>query len=327
MKKRSLSLLTAISILISCSPLYANAVTSGSFAPDIFNDCICLEDDWSAMFIGKYEAVYMKPNENHGASFYFVESYPDMITFSVSKDFDEAFFEQIINEIDYGLVLQYQKNAADCNCIVTLKNDEGQYAPIGSKTAKELYKKLSEYVTAFDYKYDRYMYNYGVYEYLTGYEEMDYSFSIEERLNEYLESNDINASLVKYSAGDTVLSGKQADCDKLYVVPENDITIMQHYELAKSIAEETGIRPHGVSPTGLGGNTKEKNIDFEYYLDGDSNCDGIVELADAIFIMQFLANPDKYQISVQGRFNGDTDNNGITSGDALAIQEYLLGLR
>ena len=69
---------------------------------------------------------------------------------------------------------------------------------------------------------------------------------------------------------------------------------------------------------------------------GDANCDGVVELADAIIIMQSLANPDKYgsegsdplHITDQGKINGDVDKNveGITSNDALFIQRCLLGL-
>ena len=59
---------------------------------------------------------------------------------------------------------------------------------------------------------------------------------------------------------------------------------------------------------------------------GDANCDGTVELADAILIMQSLANPNKYTITEQGRINGDVDKTtkGLTSGDALRIQEFLL---
>ena len=62
---------------------------------------------------------------------------------------------------------------------------------------------------------------------------------------------------------------------------------------------------------------------------GDTNCDGTVELADAILIMQYLANPNKYNITEQGKLNGDVDKtvNGLTSNDALRIQEYLLHLR
>ena len=64
----------------------------------------------------------------------------------------------------------------------------------------------------------------------------------------------------------------------------------------------------------------------EYILPGDTNCDGRVDLADAIFIMQALANPNRYQLTEQGRVNGDVDRStvGITADDALAIQMSLL---
>ena len=67
---------------------------------------------------------------------------------------------------------------------------------------------------------------------------------------------------------------------------------------------------------------------------GDTNCDTRIELADAILIMQSLANPNKYGIggtaanplTEQGRINGDVDKatQGLTGDDALMIQEYLL---
>ena len=69
---------------------------------------------------------------------------------------------------------------------------------------------------------------------------------------------------------------------------------------------------------------------------GDTNCDGTVELADAILIMQALANPNKYgltgsderHLTGQGKANGDVTGNkdGLTSDDALTIQMYLLKL-
>ncbi|MBR5683450.1 MAG: cellulose 1,4-beta-cellobiosidase [Ruminococcus sp.] len=67
---------------------------------------------------------------------------------------------------------------------------------------------------------------------------------------------------------------------------------------------------------------------------GDANCDGGIDMSDAVLIMQSLANPDKYgvngssdkHITNQGIANGDVDisSKGITSNDALRIQEYLL---
>jgi hypothetical protein len=67
---------------------------------------------------------------------------------------------------------------------------------------------------------------------------------------------------------------------------------------------------------------------------GDANCDGKVDLADAILIMQSLANPNKYGIdgtaehhlTAQGRANADMNGDGLTVDDALAIQLKLLGL-
>ena len=67
-------------------------------------------------------------------------------------------------------------------------------------------------------------------------------------------------------------------------------------------------------------------------LKGDTSCDGKVELADAILIMQSLANPDKYgengtaekPLTKQGRKNGDVNSNGLSADDALSIQKFLL---
>ena len=57
-------------------------------------------------------------------------------------------------------------------------------------------------------------------------------------------------------------------------------------------------------------------------------------MADAVLIMQSLANPNKYgiggtdakAITVQGKENADVDTStkGLTSNDALQIQLYLL---
>ena len=61
---------------------------------------------------------------------------------------------------------------------------------------------------------------------------------------------------------------------------------------------------------------------------GDANCDKQVNMADAVLIMQSIANPDKYKLTAEGERNGDVDNNGngITNGDALKIQQFKLNL-
>ncbi len=69
---------------------------------------------------------------------------------------------------------------------------------------------------------------------------------------------------------------------------------------------------------------------------GDANCDGIVNVADAVLIMQSLANPSAYgltgsdanHITEQGYANADCESagNGVTNKDALAIQKLRLDL-
>ena len=69
---------------------------------------------------------------------------------------------------------------------------------------------------------------------------------------------------------------------------------------------------------------------------GDANCDGSVNLSDAILIMQAIGNPDSYgvngteesRISKQGEINGDVNDpgSGLTNSDSLTIQKYLLKL-
>lgn len=74
---------------------------------------------------------------------------------------------------------------------------------------------------------------------------------------------------------------------------------------------------------------------------GDANCDKVVDIADAVLIMQSLANPDVYgitgsdptHITEQGSKNadvagGDADKggDGVTNADALRVQEYRLKL-
>ena len=61
---------------------------------------------------------------------------------------------------------------------------------------------------------------------------------------------------------------------------------------------------------------------------GDTNCNGTVDMSDAVLIMQTLSNPSKFSVTDQGRANGDVSEsgNGLTNADALAIQKYCLGV-
>ena len=67
------------------------------------------------------------------------------------------------------------------------------------------------------------------------------------------------------------------------------------------------------------------NINAESTLIGDANLDGAVTVSDAVAILQFIANKDKYQLTEQGKKNADVfyRGDGITAADALRIQQAL----
>lgn len=61
-------------------------------------------------------------------------------------------------------------------------------------------------------------------------------------------------------------------------------------------------------------------------LKGDANCDGSVDVSDAVFILQAIADPsnDEFARTAQGEINADCRNagNGVDAEDALAILEF-----
>ena len=60
---------------------------------------------------------------------------------------------------------------------------------------------------------------------------------------------------------------------------------------------------------------------------GDANCDGKVNVADAVAILQYIANQTKYPLSDEGMINADVDGEpGITGGDSVVIQKIDAGI-
>lgn len=116
----------------------------------------------------------------------------------------------------------------------------------------------------------------------------------------------MNAKMIKTESGEdayVIKINSDTHKDKLYL-----------YTLARTSDKK---RPE----------SSEETLEFlRNHTLGDANCDQSVNMADAVLIMQSIANPDKYELSEQGRINADTDGNGVTNADALNIQKQLLGL-
>ena len=317
MNRKIISFVCAV-LLAVCSvvPAIANADTGHNFNADNFKDCIELEEtEWGKIWGGRYERIFLEPREYSVVLVHLVESYPDSIQFKIDKSIDEKLIEQIIKEVDSGFVLTCFKTTStnEYNCTVHLRDSSEQYAGIDSKTAKQLYNAISEYAVGFDYKYGRYTYNTITYEYLTGYDPFFYcdeftEEEIEEMLCEYVKNNNINASVER-----------KPDSRNIYIVPENT-DIIEHYRLALDIFDKTGLRPYGVMPDGTDNISGGTTIDIANSVDGDANCDGTTSISDAVLILQYLANSEKYPLTEQGIFNADTGFDGITGADASYIQ-------
>ena len=69
-------------------------------------------------------------------------------------------------------------------------------------------------------------------------------------------------------------------------------------------------------------NAIQKNL--QNYPKAFAPLDGKVDISDAVLIMQYLSNPEKYPISDKGIDLGDVCNrgDGLTGLDALSIQKY-----
>jgi len=112
------------------------------------------------------------------------------------------------------------------------------------------------------------------------------------------------------------------------VIPAGNMTLKEWIDFSLKVKEKIGIfGGFYIAEVEVGIPVfKTNSIDFVKAVDGDANCDGNMNMSDAVLIMQSIANPSKYKLTAQGSFNADTDGDGITSGDALAIQKKLLKL-
>lgn len=71
--------------------------------------------------------------------------------------------------------------------------------------------------------------------------------------------------------------------------------------------------------------TKPTQSDIVY---GDANCDGKVDISDAVLVKCYLINSKKYSLTESGLANADVQGtgNGVNAQDAVVIQKKVLGL-
>lgn len=102
-----------------------------------------------------------------------------------------------------------------------------------------------------------------------------------------------------------------------------DITAEQ-LEIAAGIEEIESIAAGGTPPDSTWCVQEEPTFGWDLYstAKGDVNSDFDVNIADAVKLLQFIANSNKYPLTEQEKINADVDGNpGITGLDVLLIQK------
>lgn len=131
--------------------------------------------------------------------------------------------------------------------------------------------------------------------------------------------------------GDDTIDVEYTSIQVVYEYTDGDAPATSTTTTAKTTTTTTTTVTTTASTETSSTTAKPENVVY-----GDANVDGNVSVADAVLIMQSIANPDKYgskgsdklHITAQGQINADCSNvgDGVTNNDALAIQKFKLNL-
>lgn len=162
-----------------------------------------------------------------------------------------------------------------------------------------------------------------------------------DKVSEDLEATIADGKIELQKWWDASEKGESSADDKIEV-KYSSIQVVYEYAQGEAPAVSTTTTTKATTTTTASNSTTTTTaattttVNGDGVLYGDANCDGGVDLADAVIIMQELANPNKFGVSGtdehhitdKGLKNADCCNvgDGVTNNDALAIQQYLLKL-
>ncbi len=120
--------------------------------------------------------------------------------------------------------------------------------------------------------------------------------------------------------------GKFISLDHKIPLGKNGITVSEYYNGSDQPTTSETTAPQTTTAVSSSTKATENTSVADTVLYGDANCDGEVTVADAVAILQSLANSSKYPLSAEGKKNADVDGEaGLTASDALAIQRFDAG--
>lgn len=227
-----------------------------------------------------------------------------------------------LSDIDKDLVFDITdipKGGGECTYIITTKNEDNS---ISAQTAKQIYANLGDSVTRFELTQKSYDVTwFSVQDLLSFRASSETEFnSVYDKLSSFAAENNIDAKVERSVVKDEKGAFSPIS-STVKIVPNGAMTGLERIALIKDIYASTGLVIAYEVPeqaSSVPGNA----IDIRNSVAGDANNDGNTDIADAVLIMQHLANPEKYPITYQGAFNADiVGDDGVTGLDALEIQK------
>ena len=352
MKKQLMSILTATAMMVSAIPFTTNAVFNYGTSENMLLEKGYSETtkDESIDFISRVSDTWIISKDDFESSkiflrttdkmaaFALLRTLPNVIKFSTAEEMSCSEITELISSvISENIVVE---NDVKNNTFVIRSNypsgtpfDEQAEYLIDLNKSKEIYDVLNEKGIINSFKFIDTGCTYQEIEMVFPAVSYDMEGEKLEKLHAYVEENNLPVTIYD---PDEVIENKEFDKypQKYCRIVPNENTEPKDFVLSLSkIEKNTEFEAYNlISP--MSNVSNEETIDLFNAVTGDANNDGETNMADAVMIMQSLANPNKYgingthetHITSQGEFNGDMDGNGLTNADALEIQKMLLKL-
>ena len=315
-KKKLLSLMTAICVFIcsrsvSSSAFYGydNINSDGSIIDDSKYSIVSCVDAYEFDLdtfpnedrLSSYDKIYLR---NDGKELLAYKALPDYISIAFDTPPNDTVIENVkalVSGIDSNAIVSAESLYVRVNNISSNSN--------GNMITKELISVFTD--AEVFYYYQPYIVNNRVMTSLC-----EYAAIYKPSIIEYIEKTPLDVT-VQDVAKDGVES---------FVLISDSASATGMLEVANSIFHNTGIRPNFSTLESTGGGVGKYIASTNYFV-GDANCDRKVTVSDAVAVLQYIANAEKYPLSEQAKFNADIDGEeGITGGDASAIQKIDAGI-
>ena len=286
-------------------------------------DCLEYGEEFtSEKKLAEYDYLYLRTD---GKELLAYEKQPDYIHLNINGNVDLKQLSEFVKKIDSKAGVKGNYNIAE---------DSVSVYESGSIIGFNDLSKGKEIITAITKQYDNITATY-VKPYIITNRQLralpTYKGEYREAIEKYISDNDINMTVQNVDYSDVISSYQHPELmserewdqyDEIELISETEMSAKEVLEFENELYNATGIQPIWRVLESAMGDSEEYN--GKDVLNGDANCDKGVGLADALAILQYVANAEKYPLTTQGLFNADIvgDGDGITPLDALEIQKW-----